>query len=101
MRLGLQSLFDDLITAEQVDKGKPDPEIYEIAKNKSRRNESDCLVIEDSIAGIKAAKMAKMKCLGLTTSLPEDDLIAAGADWFCRDFTHLPKGISPYTVINE
>ncbi len=94
MKLGLQSLFDKLVTAEDVDKGKPDPSVYEAALSRSGTYKNNCLVVEDSIAGIRAAKAAGIKCLGLTTSLSEDELVSAGADWIAGDFLSLPKNLA-------
>ncbi|MBU1202124.1 MAG: HAD family hydrolase [Nanoarchaeota archaeon] len=48
-----------------VSKGKPDPESFLLAASKIKVSPEDCLVIEDGISGMKAAKTAGMYCIGL------------------------------------
>lgn len=70
-----------VISGEEVDKGKPDPEIFLTAAKKMNVEAEDCLVIEDATSGVKAAKAAGMKCVGLKNpdhgnqDLSEADLI--------------------------
>jgi HAD superfamily hydrolase (TIGR01509 family) len=54
----LASRFETVITGETVKKGKPDPEIYKKGIQKLDLNSSACLVLEDSLNGIRAAKRA-------------------------------------------
>lgn len=62
------SQFDIIIAGDDVDKKKPDPMIYNIAKSKLGVPSDRCVVIEDSIVGLTAAKQANMKCIITTTS---------------------------------
>lgn len=63
--LGIESLFDCIIDGNKVSKAKPDPEVFILgAKGIGLRNE-DCVVFEDAEAGIRAAKLAGMKCIGI------------------------------------
>lgn len=57
-----QKYFDDanLFTADMVKHGKPEPDIFLLAAQKMNENPQDCVVIEDSIAGITAAQKAGM-----------------------------------------
>tara|TARA_B100000700_G_scaffold319593_1_gene415080 strand:+ start:4138 stop:4884 length:747 start_codon:yes stop_codon:yes gene_type:complete len=55
--------FSDYITYEDVDRHKPYPDAYELAIRRSKHNPSNCLAIEDSDVGVKAAKSAKLRCL--------------------------------------
>ena len=48
-----------------VSHGKPDPEIFLLAASRINIKPQECLVIEDGISGMEAAKSAKMKCIGL------------------------------------
>ena len=60
-RTGIRSFFDVILTGDEVQRGKPDPDIYlEIAKRLGMPAET-CLVIEDALAGVAAAKAAKMR----------------------------------------
>jgi beta-phosphoglucomutase family hydrolase len=56
--------FDILVSGEEVEKGKPNPDIFIYVAKKLKVNIKNCLVIEDSTNGIKAAKKAGAKCIG-------------------------------------
>ena len=75
-----------LITAEEVEQGKPDPEGYLMGKKQLGLGaEARVLVVEDSPSGIRAGKAAGCKVLGLTTTHDVQKVIDAGADWVVRD----------------
>ena len=54
-----------IISGEEVNNGKPDPEIFLTIADKMNVKPCECLVIEDATNGVKAAKAANMKCIGL------------------------------------
>ena len=56
--------FDVLVSGEEVEKGKPNPDIFLLAAKKLKVNIRNCIVIEDSTNGVKAAKKAGAKCIG-------------------------------------
>ena len=58
--LGLQSAFDFVATRDDVNQGKPDPEIYNLVASELGAHVDQCLVIEDSPAGVEAALAAGM-----------------------------------------
>src|SRR6478672_6675324 len=60
-RTGIRSLFSVLITGDEVQQGKPHPEIYLRTAKKLGISSDACLVIEDSLAGIAAGKGANMR----------------------------------------
>ncbi len=60
-RHGLTAFFEAVITGEEVEHGKPHPDIYLRAAMKLRLTADACLVIEDALSGIAAAKAAKMR----------------------------------------
>lgn len=84
---GLLDHFQAIVSAEDVTKGKPEPEIFLkalAALNHQKRNgvpigAGDCLVIEDSKEGIRGARRAGMKCLAVTNSHPAELLGEADA----------------------
>lgn len=84
-RGGIRECFREIIASEDVTACKPDPEGYDKALAALNANVGDriqpdeCLVIEDSIAGIEAARRAGMRCLAVTNSYNADEL--ANADW--------------------
>jgi len=60
-RTGIRSFFSVVITGDEVQRGKPEPDIYLRAADKLGISPEACLVIEDSLAGIAAAKAANMR----------------------------------------
>jgi len=56
----LTQFFDVIVTGDEIKRGKPEPDIYLVAAKKLGVEANDCLVIEDSLSGIAAAKSAKM-----------------------------------------
>src|SRR5712675_496318 len=60
-RTGIRSLFSVVVTGDEVQQGKPHPEIYLRAAKKLGISPDACLVIEDALAGIAAAKAANMR----------------------------------------
>ena len=78
---------ENLVTAESVDNGKPDPKCYLLGKEKIglKDTKGDILVLEDAPAGIRAGKAAGCKVLGLATTHSVDHVVAAGADWVVKD----------------
>jgi len=87
----IRDCFSVIIASEDVIACKPDPEGYvmALAALNALRNEPissrECLVIEDSIAGIEAAKQAGMWCLAVTNSYPAEKLTQA--DWIVETLT--------------
>jgi HAD superfamily hydrolase (TIGR01509 family) len=85
-KLGIGHVFDLVVTAEDVPVSKPDPECYALTLEGLRRArpESDLqagriVAIEDTPAGIAAAKGAGLRVLAVTNSYPREAL--TGADW--------------------
>jgi beta-phosphoglucomutase family hydrolase len=67
--------FDAIVSAEDVHRGKPDPEVFLVAASKLDVPPSQCIVVEDALHGIEAAHAAGIKCIGVTRSgkpLPAD-----------------------------
>ncbi|MDR1323102.1 MAG: HAD family phosphatase [Candidatus Margulisbacteria bacterium] len=79
----LLKLFDCVVGGDMVTHSKPHPEPYLAAAEKLALRPAECLVIENAPLGIRSAKAAQMRCLAVTTSLPESYLKQAGADWVC------------------
>lgn len=72
--LPLQDLFDTVVTADRIIRGKPDPMCYRLAASDLKEKPEDCLVFEDSFAGIQAGNAAGMRVIGLSTTNPVDAL---------------------------
>lgn len=70
--LGMENDFDALITSEDVERGKPAPDVYVKAAERIGLDPRDCAVFEDSLAGIVAAARAGAKKIALSTTNPEN-----------------------------
>lgn len=80
----------NMITSSDVKIGKPDPEPYVKAAAKLGIPASDCIVVEDAPAGVRAGKAAGARVIAFLTTMPRRDLEDAGADWIvqnCADVT--------------
>ncbi|HHT26685.1 MAG TPA: HAD family phosphatase [Firmicutes bacterium] len=86
-RFGIGDAFPIIVTATDVIKAKPDPAIYLLAAEKCDMPPERCVVLEDAVAGVQAAKRANMRCLAVTTSHTTEELLSAGADAVYPDFT--------------
>jgi HAD superfamily hydrolase (TIGR01509 family) len=72
--VGLENIFEVIVTGEMVNKGKPDPEPYLKAVDELKATKEDCIVIENAPAGIASAKGAGLTCFAVQTSLSEEYL---------------------------
>lgn len=83
-----ESSFDVAINGLDVARKKPHPDIYLRAAVLMGLPPRDCLVVEDAVNGVSAAKAAGARCLAVTTSFSREEL--AEADWICHDLTEFP-----------
>ena len=79
LTLGNLPIPDVLVSADDVSKGKPDPEPYLMGATLLGMNPAQCLVIEDAPAGIRAAHAGGMKAIAITSTYPASDLQEADA----------------------
>ena len=92
-----------VVTAEDVSRGKPDPESYTTALARLNAESGakpaigpgECLVVEDSRHGVAAARAAGMRCLAITTSYPADAL--READLVVESFV----GLDPQSILEH
>lgn len=78
-----EETFDAVISGLDVVHKKPAPDIFLLAAQRVGVEPPHCVVVEDAINGVAAARAAGMRCLGLTTSFSAAQL--AGADWIAPD----------------
>lgn len=64
-KAGIDDLFDAIITGNDINKGKPHPDIFLLACKRLDLEPSECIVFEDAISGIEAAKRGNFKCVGV------------------------------------
>ena len=70
--LGLPKML--FVGQENVKRAKPSPELFLLAAKRLKVKPSECIVFEDSLAGIEAARRAGMPCISLSTTLPKNEL---------------------------
>ena len=83
-KVNLLSKFDAIVDGNDVSKAKPDPEVFLIAAKHLNMKPEDCIVFEDSVAGVQAANTANMISIGIG----EKDVLHE-ADYIFSDFTEI------------
>lgn len=83
-----EKTFQSIIQGLDVQRKKPFPDIYLKAAEALGLSPSECLVVEDAVSGVKAARTAGCRCLALTTSFTAGDL--SEADWICSNLGDVP-----------
>ena len=86
-----ERVFQAIVDGNDVVRKKPAPDIFLEACRRLALQPADCLVIEDAVSGVAAARAAGSRCLALTTSFQASDL--AAADWIAPDLAHVPDEV--------
>jgi HAD superfamily hydrolase (TIGR01509 family) len=97
----LTPFFEVIVTGEEVERGKPHPDIYLRAAQKLDVAADACLVIEDSLSGISAAKAAKMRVVAIPDTRfvdPHDH--GKEADYVLTSLSEIPPLIERVDVAN-
>ncbi|HYO58628.1 HAD family phosphatase [Archangium sp.] len=89
--LELRPFFSQVVGAEDVTRGKPAPDIFLAAARVLEVDPAACVVFEDAVHGIHAARAAGMFAVGVTTLTPAEVLREAGAHQVIEDFASLPQ----------
>ena len=87
--LNAQTDFDFILDENDVSHGKPDPEIYLKSAAKHGLKPSECIVVEDSVSGIKAAQNAGAQVAGIVTTLNREEIEAMNVSYIINDFYDL------------
>lgn len=90
-KTGIGSYFEIILDESDVVVGKPDPQIYLKTVRALSYPADQCIVIEDSVSGVEAAKKAGCKVIGITTTHTEDEF--ESTDYIINDFTNLTLDI--------
>jgi HAD superfamily hydrolase (TIGR01509 family) len=85
-RLGMIEAFAAIVTGDDVVVGKPDPEVYSLASRRVGLAPEKLLVFEDAPCGVEAARLARMRCVGVTSNGRAELLRRSGAEFVIRDF---------------
>ena len=83
-KVGLYQGFDAIVDGNDVSKAKPNPEVFLIAANQLKLEPENCVVFEDSVAGIQAANTAKMTSIGIG-----EESVLSEADHVFTNFTEI------------
>ncbi len=75
--LGINNCFHAIVSGQDVTEGKPSPQCFLLASQKLGVKPENCVVIEDAVAGVTAAKRAGMRCLAITNTHPRTNLLEA------------------------
>ena len=96
--LGLRPFFAHEVGAEHVTRGKPAPDLFLAAARALGVEPAACVVVEDAINGILAARAAGMSAVGITTLTPAAALREAGAHWLVPHFEALPEELEHWLL---
>jgi len=67
--LALDGMFEVIVSAEDVTRGKPDPQVFLAAADRLGMSPARCIVVEDAAVGVEAARAARMKCIGVNRTV--------------------------------
>jgi beta-phosphoglucomutase len=83
---GICDCFEAIVSAEDTNRGKPDPQVFQVAAERLATPPERCVVFEDAVAGVQAAKAGGMKCVAVrfVGHHPAEKLRDAGADLVVR-----------------
>lgn len=88
-KVGLLEYFPDMVSVSEVAHGKPFPDVFLEAAKRIGCAPDECVVLEDSVNGVAAAKAGGIRCIAFETTAKRGDLIAAGAAIVLKDYTEL------------
>jgi beta-phosphoglucomutase len=88
-KLQLRPYFDVILDKTDVTNGKPDPEVYLTTVDRLGIQKDQCLVFEDSKAGIRAALAAGLRVVGVTGGHSGEELLSEGVTMAIDDFTEI------------
>ncbi len=91
--LKLRHYFEVIVDGPQVSKGKPDPQVYQLCAYKLGLDPKDCVVFEDSLAGLESGERAGCKIVGVATSHEAYEL-KPKTDLIIHDFTEARRVLS-------
>ena len=74
--LRMQGFFDATVGAHDVERGKPEPDLFLLAAKRIASQPAECLVFEDAPLGIEAARRAGMRAVAIASTVPADELAA-------------------------
>jgi beta-phosphoglucomutase len=91
-QLGLRHRFQVIVTGDEVEEGKPDPAVFLRAAERLRIDPAELIAFEDALSGVRAARAAGMRCIGIAQPQRSSLLREAGANHVVPDFRPLSYG---------
>lgn len=88
-KVGLLEYFPDILSIKEVGRGKPFPDVFVEAARRLGCAADECVVLEDAINGVQAAKAAGIRCIAFETTTKKEDLLKAGASVVLRNYYEL------------
>ena len=77
--LALDAMFEAIVSAEDVTRGKPDPQVFLAAAERLGVPRDRCIVVEDAAVGVQAARSAGMRCIGVSRAVVLDADVAVSS----------------------
>ena len=87
--LEIYNEFDSIICGDEVDNGKPNPEMFNKTIDRFKINKNECLIFEDSLEGIIAANNSGINVIGITSSSSHKSLKDAGASETIENYVNI------------
>ena len=84
--LGIKHRFRTVVIGDSLPRGKPDPMPYLVAGERLGVDCAHCVAFEDSRSGMRSASSAGTFAIGMLSSLPEEELVKAGARFGVKDY---------------
>lgn len=85
-KVGLLEYFPDILSIKEVGRGKPFPDVFLEAAKRIGCAKSECVVLEDALNGVQAAKAAGIRCIAFETTTKREELMKAGAEAVFKDY---------------
>lgn len=99
-RTGIGNFFDAIVTGDEVPRGKPHPDIYLQTAKKLRIAPEACLVIEDALAGVTAAKAANMRVAAIPdTRFVDSRAYEMEADYVLGSLSEIPALVRRFNAV--
>lgn len=96
-QLGLEALLTAQVTGDDVQQSKPAPDSFLLAAHRLGKQPQSCIVFEDAVNGVLAARAAQATCIGVQTTAPANTLMTAGACCIIPDFNSVRVEAAPPT----
>ena len=96
--LSLES-FDAVVVGDDIQNKKPAPDLFLLAAKRLGLEAADCLVIEDSVSGVAAARAAGTRCLAITSTFTPEQL--AGADYYAANLAEADTEVLNWQANNN